>query len=269
MDHLPASAREALDIMSNWGWLRCDPDGNPFPPGEELRAVVNRLAMDGIRRPHDAILTLLCNGRLIARGNYRWQKYQDFNHFQSHSDWECIKPRHWQQLEGAIEVAKQGDVSGDFIQTTLQLTKLGVKDCQAYEWEFGSNRFAYARVTDDLAPWDDEYLEEWFSAYSIEIWPADLKLVDWDEPETDLTTEPAMPISDGNKGGRPPAADWELAALEMAGRYYRGDLKPQTIADVARALTSWLADQDIHPSDSVVRQHAKRIFNVLKTWEDG
>lgn len=38
------------------------------------------------------------------------------------------------------------------------------------------------------------------------------------------------------KGGRPPIADWESAALEMACQYYRGDLKPETIADVKGAL---------------------------------
>jgi hypothetical protein len=70
-----------------------------------------------------------------------------------------------------------------------------------------------------------------------------------------------------NKGGRPLAADWELAALEIAGRYYRGDFKPQTIADVGRELASWLGDQDLHPSDSVVRIHSKRIFEAFQAWE--
>jgi len=70
-----------------------------------------------------------------------------------------------------------------------------------------------------------------------------------------------------NKGGRPPAADWELAALEISGRYYRGDFKPQTIADVGRELALWLSNQDSHPSDSVVRIHAKRIFDAFQAWE--
>ena len=70
-----------------------------------------------------------------------------------------------------------------------------------------------------------------------------------------------------NRGGRPQAADWELAALEISGRYYRGDFKPQTIADVGRELASWLGDQDLHLSDSVVRIHAKRIFDAFEAWE--
>ena len=79
--------------------------------------------------------------------------------------------------------------------------------------------------------------------------------------------DPELAAPPTNKGGRPPAADWELAALEIAGRYYRGDFKPQTIADVSRELSSWLGNQDLHPSDSVVRIHAKRIFDAFQAWE--
>ena len=79
--------------------------------------------------------------------------------------------------------------------------------------------------------------------------------------------DPELGVPPINKGGRPPAADWELAALEIAGRYYRGDFKPQTIADVGRELSSWLGNQDFHLSDSVVRIHAKRIFDAFQAWE--
>ncbi len=79
--------------------------------------------------------------------------------------------------------------------------------------------------------------------------------------------DPELTAPTTNKGGRPPAADWELAALEIAGRYYLGDFKPQTIADVRRELSSWLGHQDLHPSDSVVRVHAKRIFDAFQAWE--
>lgn len=71
-----------------------------------------------------------------------------------------------------------------------------------------------------------------------------------------------------NKGGRPPAADWEAAALEMAGLYYRGSLKPERIADVKNRLASWLSDQDSEPSPSVLHQHAKRMFDAFCAWEE-
>jgi hypothetical protein len=264
MDERPASATAALDSMRDWDWRRCDPDGVPFHPGKDLNSVASRLAMEGVRRPQDAILTLLCQGALMARGDYRWRKYQDFDHFQNEVHCEPIKPQHWQRLAASIQEGRRGSGWGSTGEKTLQLSELGITDCPSHEWEYGSCRFSYAVVTDKLAPWDDDYLEEWFSAWDIDVWPDDLEPIIWDdEPEP----ETAPPILNTNKGGRPPAADWELAALEIAGRYYRGDFKPQTIADVGRELASWLGNQDLHPSDSVVRIHAKRIFDAFQAWE--
>lgn len=253
-----------LEIMREWDWQRCDPDGVPFHPGKDLNWVANRLAMEGVRRPQDVILILLCQGALTARGDSRWQKYQDLEHFQAEAHCEVIKPRHWQQLAVSIQEGKRASGWGSTIETTLQLSELGLKDCLAHEWEYGSCRFSYAVVTHKLAPWNDDYMEEWFSAWDIDVWPNDLEPMIWDDgPEP----EAAPSTANTSKGGRPPAADWELAALEIAGRYYRGDFKPQTIADVGREMASWLGDQDLHPSDSVVRIHAKRIFDAFQAWE--
>jgi len=69
------------------------------------------------------------------------------------------------------------------------------------------------------------------------------------------------------KGGRPTAADWEAAALEMARRFYVGDLKPHKIADVQRQLTDWLASNDVHPGQTALREHAKRYFDAFSNWE--
>lgn len=264
MDEHSTAADAALDIMREWDWRRCDPDGVPFHPGKELNWVANRLAMEGIRRPQDAILALLCQGALTARGDYRWRKYQDSDNFQNEVLCDQIKPIHWQQLAASIQEGQRGSGWGSTVETTLQLRELKIADCLAHEWEFGSCRFSYAVVTDKLDPWDDDYMEEWFSAWGIDVWPNNLESIIWDdEPEP----ETAPSTVNTNKGGRPPAADWELAALEIAGRYYRGDFKPQTIADVGRELASWLGDQDLHPSDSVVRIHAKRIFEAFQTWK--
>lgn len=258
------TASTALEIMREWEWLHCDPDGVPFHRGKSLNLVANRLAMEGVRRPQDAILTLLCQGTLIARGNCGWRKYQDLAHFQNEVHDDPIKPRHWQRLAASIQEGKCGSGWGSTGQTTLQLSELGMTDCWSHEWEYGSCRFSYAVVTDKLSPWDDDYMEEWFSAWDIDVWPIYLESLVWDdEPEP----ETASPTLNTNKGGRPPAADWESAALEISGRYYRGDFKPQTIADVGRELASWLGNQDLHPSDSVVRIHAKRIFDAFQAWE--
>lgn len=255
-------AAAGLALMRHWEWRRCDPDGMPFHPGKDLNWVANRLAMQGVRKPQNAILTLLCQGNLIARGNYRWQKYQDFEHFQNEVQCEPIMVQHWQNLATSIQESKRGPDKSVTIQTTLQLSELGIKDCLSHEWEYGSCRFSYAVVTDKLSPWSDDYMEEWFSAWDIDVWPNDLEPIIWDDDPQPETVAP-----NPNKGGRPPAADWEAAVLEIAGHYYRGDFKPQTIADVGRELVSWLGKQDLHPSDSVVRIHAKRIFVAFQAWE--
>lgn len=71
----------------------------------------------------------------------------------------------------------------------------------------------------------------------------------------------------GEKGGRPPVLNWELAALEMAGRFYRGDLKPRTIADVIRAIQQWADLPDGGPPDDTIRPHARAILQAFKSWE--
>lgn len=68
------------------------------------------------------------------------------------------------------------------------------------------------------------------------------------------------------KGGRPTATNWEEAALEMARRFYVGDLKPSKIVDVERHLANWLAEQNIHPSQTTLREHAKRYFDAFNEW---
>ncbi len=263
MDERPASATAALDIMRDWEWQRCDPDGAPFHPGKDLSFVVNRLALEGLVRPAEAVLALLCSGNLVARGDYTWRKFQHGQFYQLEGVNEPLKPLRWKALANLI-ADELGELEGQgWPISEVNLERLGMTECPVYQWEFGDNRFCTSICPPETETWAPSYLEEWYSAWNIEVWPNDLKpIFKEDEPEA------AAPPNSSNKGGRPPAADWELAALEIAGRYYRGDFKPKTIADVGRALASWLGDQDLHPSDSVVRIHAKRIFDAFQTWEN-
>lgn len=260
MDGPPASALAALDIMRQWQWSGGDPDGNIWPVSMELSLVINRLAMEGIVRPQNVVLSLLCQGELLANGDYRWRKYQGGNHFQLEETGAPIKAKQWQVLADLIEWERKELQSGAFLLDDVVLAKLGHESCYPYEWGFTHNRFDTSLCPPDTPFHDAAYFEEWYSAWDIEVSPV---CVGVDFPDSD--TEPVAPAL--NKGGRPPVADWELAALEIAGRYYRGDFKPQTIADVARELATWLGTQDLHPSDSVVRIHAKRIFDAFQIWE--
>lgn len=187
MDERPASATAVLDIMREWGWQYCNPDGVLFCPGLALNTVVNRLAMEGIRRPQAEVLTLLCHGDLLARGNYRWQKFQDLDHFQWNVEGGAIKAGHWQHLARSIEKSARQPISARVNQSMIQLPELGLENCLVHDWEYGACRFSYAVRTTALAPFDDDYMEEWFSASEIDVWPNDLEPIirdDESEPET-------------------------------------------------------------------------------------
>jgi hypothetical protein len=169
-------AATALAIMRGWAWPRCDPDGAPFPPGMTLSSIVSRLAFDGVRRPENALLQLLSQGDLVAQGSYRWRKFQDLKHYQQEGGTR-ISAKHWQHLADAITSAKVGD--GDsYIEVTYQLTELALEDCLAFIWDYDRDGFSYANLTDDLETWDEDYLEEWFSAWDIEARPKFLDELD-------------------------------------------------------------------------------------------
>ena len=119
------------------------------------------------------------------------------------------------------------------------------------EWSWQYDRFETALV---MGPGR----EEWFSAVSINVWGRASSVL--------LQEVPAVAVP--SKGGRPPTWDWEAAALAMSGRFYLGDLKPQTIADVVRALQEWASSgggPDM--SDAAARPHAKRILEAFRGWE--
>ncbi|WP_428681103.1 hypothetical protein [Sphingopyxis sp.] len=262
MDTPDSRADAALKIIQQWQWGFCDPDGNLSLCSMGLDDAVNRLGMEGIPCPQMAVLSLLCRGQLVSRGYFRWQKYQWGEHYQLEGSNEILKPNRWQVLADLIAEERQQLDNHEWPNAHVDLEKLEMTDCPVYEWAFANNRFCTAVCPPETPTNASNYLEEWFSAWDIDFQPR--LLANHVEDDAALPT-PSYPAT--SQGGRPPIADWEAAALEIAGRYYRGDFKPNTIADVSRALGSWLGAQDIHPSESVLRTHGKAIFAALQSWE--
>lgn len=60
--------------------------------------------------------------------------------------------------------------------------------------------------------------------------------------------------------GRRPKHDWTEASLAIFGLIHRGDLKPESQADVERALIGYLSKGDEMPPESTVRPYAKMIW---------
>jgi hypothetical protein len=64
--------------------------------------------------------------------------------------------------------------------------------------------------------------------------------------------------------GRPPKYDWAGATAAIWGRIFRGELIPESQADIERALQRQLAHGDDEPSESTVRPFAKPIWDEFK-----
>ena len=208
MAGLDDKATAALAVLRQWQWQRGDPDGNTWPIWLRLREAVNRLAMEGIARPQSALIGLLCQGELIADGDYRWQKYQGGNHFELSEHDTRIKQRQWQVLADLIEQEHLELVSpGGFLLDHVELTKLGMESCYPYEYNFSDDRFNTSLCPPDTDFHDPTYFEEWFSAWDISISPSRL---DFDE----MDVEPESPVV--SKGGRRPANWWPDFAEELA-----------------------------------------------------
>jgi hypothetical protein len=64
--------------------------------------------------------------------------------------------------------------------------------------------------------------------------------------------------------GRPPKYDWAAATAAIWGRIFRGELIPESQADIERALQAQLARVDDEPSESTVRPFAKPIWEEFR-----
>ena len=249
---------EALTIIRSWGWEGWDYDEcNVVPRRWVLSDAVTELALGGDNTPADTILRLLASGKLTASGIWGWQAYINFEHYQKNAQ-AFIPTQRWQSLLALIAEMDNTRFGGGY-EPHINLTELQIGETEKFTWEWRNSSFSYAVASEGDWPQNSE---EWFSAEQIELLP----------PEADavaLTGEAALPTLaiEVNGGGRPTALVWEAVALEMAGRYYRGDFKPKNIADVIREIQDWAGGESGEPHDSTVRPHAKCIFEAFKAWE--
>ncbi len=167
----------ALAFMREWDWTNFNPDYSQRPPGMDLNSIVSRLAVEGLRRPETIMLHMFCNGQLLARGYYRWSKHQDGQSYQYESSYEPIRPRYWQNLSDNIQAAS-AEAENSYTVPKVTLGELGIRDCPRHDWDHGNSSFSYAVRNGSW--YDEDYLEEWFSAWDIEAWPRFLT-----EPKSD------------------------------------------------------------------------------------
>ncbi|HVR90239.1 MAG TPA: hypothetical protein VHG29_03975 [Novosphingobium sp.] len=253
MEGSAENAQAALRIMRKWQWLQYDPDGRPVRPSLGLNLVVSRLAMAGQKRPHSAVLTLLCKGELLATGDYRWRKYEWGNLFYLEGTNADLDQAQWQKLADAIADEQRQFSDNEWPSPHVNLEKLELEKCDVYNWEFGDNRFSTALCPPDTISFDPSYFEESFSAWDIEVMLHDIDGLD------SVTEEPS-----NLKSGRPAAYDWLEATNAIWAKLYGNELIPTVQADIEKALILHLRKGDAEPGQSTVRPFARAIWEKFQ-----
>jgi len=245
--------------MCDWQWTSWDYDKcRDFEKSLALSEVINNLAMCGEENPKGAVISLLADGKLNAEGDWQWREYKRSEHYSMEGS-GLIPASRWQTL-----LALQKELANVFMDESIELSanlvKLGIGETDKFYFDW---REGYFSIADSLAGDWSSYREFWYMVQNIHIQPPAREKP---FPNASGSELPKLPV-DTSSGGRPAALDWEEAALEMAGRFYLGDFKPKTIAEVIREIQKWANRADGGPNENTVRPHAKRIFDAFNAWE--
>lgn len=240
----------ALAIIKSWGWDHADHRFDfQVPVMISLSEAINRLAMEGHGDAPGAVLSLLAAGKLVATGSYRWKLFRS-DHF-SRESVGPIPASRWQTLNAGC-----ASIKGGREQVTLRLLNEGWTDSieASADWGWTWDRFSTAEVGG--GQWLDQgYFEETFSAADIELRPADCEAQD---ERSRAATEP-------NKGGAPAKYDWERAVASIAFQWAdEGSWQPMLQTEVKERLMAWFAERDQYPSDSLLKERARWLFDEFR-----
>ena len=72
------------------------------------------------------------------------------------------------------------------------------------------------------------------------------------------------PPTQVNKGGRPAKDWWDDFWIDICGKIYEGDLKPQRQADLEKAMLDWATNHGHELSEATARKAAKKLFSAWK-----
>jgi hypothetical protein len=94
----------------------------------------------------------------------------------------------------------------------------------------------------------------------------------WDDfkpwiPDSEAPIESlSAPAEEGSqaKGGRPPADWWEDLLIDLSFRYFKGDLKPKSQADIVRAMQEWITAHGCDAAESTVKLRAKKLLTAIQ-----
>ena len=230
-----------------------------------FQTALNRLAFDGVEFPATALLALCALGEIEARGDFQWSKLHGGEIFKFDGMNAPIEPLRWQELRKQALKRHQLLEQGKFESATIDLPKTGYTRRPLAEWEPEFNRMAYVRFSGGDEWSNPDYFEEIFSAENLAIFPLALPdgeggIVGIADEAQEEDSEPQSITNATSQVGRKPKYDWPAATLAVFGRIHRGDFKPQSQADIERALIDHLSEEQGGPSESTVRPYAKLIW---------
>ncbi|MEM7701611.1 MAG: hypothetical protein AAF251_06705 [Pseudomonadota bacterium] len=257
--------KQALNIMKSWRWVRIDPDNRPYSSAMMFHTALNRLAYDGVEYPSAALLVLCATGAIEARGDFQWTKLHGGEMFKLDGMQTTIEPRRWQELRKQALKRQELLEEGNLESATIDLPKTGYSQRPLAEWEPKFDSMSYVGFSGGDEWSNPDYFEEIFSAEHLAIFPLALPdgeggIVGIADEAQEEEIEPQATTEATSQLGRRPKYDWPAATLAIFGRIHRGDFKPESQADVERALIDHLAKEIGSPSESTVRPYAKLIW---------
>ena len=109
--------------------------------------------------------------------------------------------------------------------------------------------------------------------FDIRLHPKDVETSFPHSPEISLAIpDPALQPPDrvnqtlpgSHKGGRPRKDWWDDFWIDICRQIYEGDLKPQTQADLERAMHDWVSTQGHEAGETTIRTAARKLFRAWK-----
>lgn len=81
--------------------------------------------------------------------------------------------------------------------------------------------------------------------------------------EAAVTTS-VQPVEKRNPGGKPLAAHWDAMWAAIAVKLWVGDLRPNSQADVKRAMFDWFNEAEVEVGDTVLTQRARQLWQAMQ-----
>jgi len=135
----------------------------------------------------------------------------------------------------------------------------------------GENRFW---ITGDLeieiyvSPHHSDLTEK-FELYSVRVDPSAIykilrKSVPQAAPKADPAPVPTPPEPTKHAGGAPSKDFWPELWIAIAAQLYNGDLKPEKLADLESAMSTWAIAHHKSVGEATIRRHANKLWVLIK-----